>query len=125
MPLLNRLRMRQVALMLAIEARGTLSARYEDISITQTSAPKILHELEDALGHPLFDRVGRGLRVNVAGSCVTQYFRGMRGGIEAMRRELDALHRQDARRSGLDLGPVALQDLFVHLTAPADSGGDS
>jgi ABC-2 type transport system ATP-binding protein len=34
---------------------------------------------------------------------------------------LDERHRREARAAGLDLGPVALQDLFVHLTQP--SGG--
>jgi ABC-2 type transport system ATP-binding protein len=34
---------------------------------------------------------------------------------------LDDRHRREARDAGLDLGPVALQDLFVHLTQP--SGG--
>jgi ABC-2 type transport system ATP-binding protein len=34
---------------------------------------------------------------------------------------LDEHHRRQARDAGLDLGPVALQDLFVHLTQP--SGG--
>jgi ABC-2 type transport system ATP-binding protein len=32
---------------------------------------------------------------------------------------LDEDHRRQARDAGLDLGPVALQDLFVHLTEPA------
>lgn len=32
--------------------------------------------------------------------------------------DLDNLHRKEAERAGLDLGPVALQDLFVHLTEP-------
>ncbi|HEV3013286.1 MAG TPA: ABC transporter ATP-binding protein, partial [Actinomycetota bacterium] len=31
---------------------------------------------------------------------------------------LDEAHRRQARDAGLDLGPVALQDLFVHLTEP-------
>jgi len=31
---------------------------------------------------------------------------------------LDQRHRRQAREAGLDLGPVALQDLFVHLTQP-------
>ena len=31
---------------------------------------------------------------------------------------LDEQHRRQARDAGLDLGPVALQDLFVHLTQP-------
>jgi ABC-2 type transport system ATP-binding protein len=34
---------------------------------------------------------------------------------------LDDRHRRQARDAGLDLGPIALQDLFVHLTQP--SGG--
>ena len=33
--------------------------------------------------------------------------------------DLPATQLQDAREAGLELGPVALQDLFVHLTAPA------
>jgi ABC-2 type transport system ATP-binding protein len=31
---------------------------------------------------------------------------------------LDEQYRRQARDAGLDLGPVALQDLFVHLTQP-------
>jgi ABC-2 type transport system ATP-binding protein len=34
---------------------------------------------------------------------------------------LDDSHRRQARDAGLDLGPIALQELFVHLTRP--SGG--
>ncbi|WP_279581848.1 P-loop NTPase family protein [Fodinicola feengrottensis] len=33
---------------------------------------------------------------------------------------LSAERRRDARAAGLDLGPVALQDLFIHLTEPKD-----
>ncbi|WP_460403372.1 ATP-binding cassette domain-containing protein [Actinophytocola sediminis] len=35
--------------------------------------------------------------------------------------ELDAQTRAQADAAGLDLGPLALQDLFVHLTEPADA----
>jgi ABC-2 type transport system ATP-binding protein len=39
--------------------------------------------------------------------------------------ELDAGRRAQADAAGLDLGPLALQDLFVHLTEPAqNSTGD-
>lgn len=34
---------------------------------------------------------------------------------------LTAATEQDVRRAGLDLGPVALQDLFVHLTADEEA----
>ncbi|MEX2618948.1 MAG: ABC transporter ATP-binding protein [Egibacteraceae bacterium] len=35
--------------------------------------------------------------------------------------ELDAARRAQARRAGLEVGPVALQDLFVHLTEPSET----
>ena len=62
--LLNRLRMRQVALLLAIEASGTLGAAARAIGMTQPAATKMLHELEATLGQNLFDRVGRVLKLN-------------------------------------------------------------
>ena len=47
--------------------------------MTQSAASKMLHELEQAIGQPLFERVGRGLALTAAGDCVMGYFRGMRG----------------------------------------------
>lgn len=89
--LLNRLRMRQVSLLLAIEQHGTLRGASEALGLTQPGATKMLHELEDTLGHPLFDRVGRGLQITTSGQCVLSYFRGMRGTMEALSRELQEL----------------------------------
>ena len=86
--LLNRVRMRQVALMLAIEERHTLRAAASHVGLTQPAATKMLHELENALGQPLFDRVGRGLQVNAAGARVMGYFRGIRGSMESLNRDL-------------------------------------
>jgi len=43
--LLNRLRMRQVALLLAVEASGTLRAAAARLGMTQPAATKMLHEL--------------------------------------------------------------------------------
>lgn len=86
--LLNRLRMRQVALILAIDELRTLRAAAARLGLTQPAATKMLHELEDALGLPLFDRVGRGLQLNTAGERVTSYFRLMRGSMESLNREL-------------------------------------
>ncbi|MFT3720074.1 LysR family transcriptional regulator [Pseudorhodoferax sp.] len=89
--LLNRLRMRQMALMLAIDERRTLRAAAEQLGLTQPAATKMLHELEHALGMPLFDRAGRNLVLNAAGECVTAYFRSIRGSVESMNRELSEL----------------------------------
>lgn len=91
--LLNRLRMRQVALILAIDAHSTLRAAAVELGLSQPAATKMLHELESALGVPLFERQGRGLQLNAAGVCVTSYFRDFRGGLEALNRELVELRQ--------------------------------
>lgn len=96
--LLNRLRMRQVALMLAIDERETLRAAAAHLGLTQPAATKMLHELESALGQPLFERVGRRLQRNAAGERVLAYFRSLRGNIEALNRELGGLQQGSAGR---------------------------
>lgn len=96
--LLNRLRMRQIALMLAIEELQTLRAAAAQLGLSQPAATKMLHELEDALGQPLFERVGRQLQRNAAGDRVFDYFRAMRGSMEALNRELGELRQGSAGR---------------------------
>ena len=59
--LLNRIRMRQVLLMLSIHEHRTLHAAAQQLGMTQSAASKMLHELEAAVGETLFDREGRGL----------------------------------------------------------------
>ncbi len=94
--LMNRLRMRQVALLIAIDEVGTLSAAAEQLGLTQPAATKMLSELELALGQRLFDRVGRGLQRNVAGERVTGFFRSIRGSVEALNQELEAVRQGGA-----------------------------
>jgi DNA-binding transcriptional LysR family regulator len=89
--LLNRLRMRQVALMLAIDEFRTLYAAARHLGMTQPAASKMLHELEDSLGETLFDRVGRGLMLNPAGQAVLNTFRTMRNSMASLERELHEL----------------------------------
>lgn len=96
--LMNRLRMRQVALLLAIEATGTLSMAAREIGLTQPAATKMLSELEDALGQKLFDRVGRELQLNASGRRALLGFRGMRGTLEQLQRELQELRLGTAGR---------------------------
>jgi DNA-binding transcriptional LysR family regulator len=89
--LMNRLRMRQVALLLAIDEHGTLSAAAAQLGLTQPAATKMLNELELALGQKLFERVGRGLQRNAAGERATGFFRSIRGTVEALNQELEAV----------------------------------
>jgi molybdate transport repressor ModE-like protein len=102
--LLNRLRMRQVALLLAIGRHGTLRAAAGELGMTQPAASKMLQELERAMGHPLFERVGRGLRLTDGGRCVMGYFQGLQGSLDALTRELDGIAQGGAGK--LHIGSI-------------------
>ena len=119
--LLNRLRMRQIALLLAVDECSTLRAAANQLGLTQPAATKMLHELESALGRQLFDRVGRGLVLNPAGARVLDYFRGIRGSMEALNRELEDLQLGSAGclavGSIMAAAPGRLTEAFVQLKA--------
>ena len=119
--LLNRLRMRQIALILAIDAQRTLRGAAAQLGLSQPAATKMLHELEDALGLKLFDRVGRGLQLNAAGERVTGYFRNIRGSMEALNRELGELRLGSAGRlavgSIMAASPGRLTEALLDLKA--------
>ncbi len=89
--LLNRLRMRQVALLLEISEHRTLRAAAARLGMTQPAASKMLHELEEAFGEKLFARVGRGLQLNPAGHAVVNTFRNLRNSMVALGNELHEL----------------------------------
>lgn len=89
--LLNRVRLRQVALLLEVRALGTLRAAAAQLGMTQPAATNMLKELEATLGVRLFEREGRGLRATAAGTAVTAHFDGLNGSMAALARELDDL----------------------------------
>ena len=119
--LLNRLRMRQIALLLAVEECTTLRGAAAQLGLTQPAATKMLHELESALGQPLFERTGRSLQLNPAGERVLGYFRGIRGSMEALNRELSELQLGSAGRlvigSIMAATPGRLTEALVQLKA--------
>ncbi|MEC5212160.1 DNA-binding transcriptional LysR family regulator [Polaromonas sp. CG_9.5] len=102
--LLNRLRMRQVALILAVGEHGTLRKASAELGMTQPAATKMIQELESALGQKLFERVGRGQKLTPAGTSVLGYFTGMRGTLASMTRELAELQLGSSGR--LSVGSI-------------------
>ena len=89
--LFNRLKLRHVRLLLAVHEHGTLRQAADAMGITQPAATKMLHELEGALGRPLFDRAGRGLRWTGPGRRVLEHFLGLQGGLTALARDLEQM----------------------------------
>lgn len=116
--LLNRLRLRQIALLLAIDEHTTLRAAAACLGMTQPAASKMLRELEEAIGTALCERVGRGLRFTPAGRTVLHTCRGLRSSLASLNRELAELPLGDAGKllvgcitavSPTPLSEVALQ----------------
>ena len=112
--LLNRLRMRQVALILAVGEHGTLRKASAELGMTQPAATKMIQELESAIGQRLFERVGRGQKLTPAGTSVLRYFSGMRGSFEAMTRELAELQLGSAGRVSVGSIMAPSPNLLTH-----------
>ena len=112
--LLNRLRMRQVALILAVGEHGTLRKASGELGMTQPAATKMIQELESALGQRLFERVGRGQKLTLAGTSVLRHFHGLRGTFESMSRELAELQLGSAGRVSLGSIMAPSPKLLTH-----------
>ena len=61
------IRLRHLRCFLEIARAESVSAAAERLNVTQPAVSRALRELEDMLGARLFDRVGRGLRLNAQG----------------------------------------------------------
>lgn len=62
-----RITLRQLQVFVAIARKGSVSAAADQIGLTQSAASMALAELENHLGAPLFDRLGRRLRLSPLG----------------------------------------------------------
>ena len=76
----HRLRLRNLKMLLSLAQTRNISHSAAMLNTTQPGLSKWLKDLEDDIGLPLFERVGRGLQLNAAGERVTGYFRHLRGG---------------------------------------------
>ncbi|GHF59176.1 pca operon transcription factor PcaQ [Seohaeicola zhoushanensis] len=107
------LRLRHVRCFLEIARAESISRAAERLNITQPAVSRTLKELEAMLGTPLFDRVGRGLRLNDAGrvfqshaaAAMVELLRGR----ERLSRESDI-----AERLSVGALPTAATDLLPH-----------
>jgi DNA-binding transcriptional LysR family regulator len=115
--LLQRLRLRQVALLLALRRLGTLRAAAEELGMTQPAASQMLQELEGVLGLALFERVGRGLRPTAAGEAVMAHCEGLEGSLQALARTLDGLREGEGGVLAVGCIPASSPTLLVRAVA--------
>lgn len=90
-PLLTRLKLRQLALVIALAERRSLRQAASDVAITQPAATKLLRDLEAAVGLPLFVRHSWGMAPTAYGETFVRHARGLVSGVSEARNELTAL----------------------------------
>lgn len=89
--LLSRLKMRHLALLVAVARQRTLSRVAAELQLTQPAITKALREIEDVFMSRLFDRSPRGLAPTAAGRAVLAHAQAALADMEAVGRELAAI----------------------------------
>lgn len=106
----GRVRARQLALAVALHEQRSLRRAAAEIALTQPAATKLLHDLEDALGAPLFERHAWGMSPTAYGETLVRHARGMLNDLAQAAAEI-AAQRTGARgslRAGGVTGSVPL-----------------
>jgi DNA-binding transcriptional LysR family regulator len=86
-----RAKPRQLALVLALAERGTLRRAAADVAVSQPAATKLLADLEDVLGVPLFERHAWGMTPTVYGTALVRHARSVLTDLDEARAEIAAL----------------------------------
>ncbi|HEY1329809.1 MAG TPA: LysR family transcriptional regulator [Casimicrobiaceae bacterium] len=103
-PLLARVKLRQLALVAALEDLRSLRRAAEAVAVTQPAATRLLRELEQALGQPLFVRHAWGMEPTPYGTALTRYARSVLTEVDEAQSEIAAL--ASGARGVLRIGAV-------------------
>ncbi|AEM40646.1 LysR family transcriptional regulator [Ketogulonicigenium vulgare] len=95
---LTRLSLRQVLLLSAIDDSGSLKQAAATIGMSQPRASKSVQEIEDLMGHRLFNRTNRGLSPTTAGEVVIRHAKTMMAQLSTLQQELSSLATGSWRR---------------------------
>lgn len=97
----NRLKTRQLLLIVALAEEGNIHRAAAVLNMTQPAASKLLRELEETLGVALFEREPRGVRATLYGDAMIRHARAVLGSLDQAQEELVALAsgRSDMWRS--------------------------
>lgn len=108
MSILSRLKPGHLRLLVAISEHGKLQHAAEQLAMSQPAASRILAEIEEALGAPLFERLPRGMRPTPLGVRMLQRAALILAEYDAMEEDI-AMARAGLKgkvRIGAVTGPV-------------------
>jgi DNA-binding transcriptional LysR family regulator len=94
--LITKLRMRQLALVVAIADRGGVRTAAESLHVSQPAATKMLREVESTMGTALFERTRGRMRPTAAGEAAIRYARVTVADLRRLHEELGELESGDS-----------------------------
>lgn len=124
MPLIDRLKPAHLRLLVAVGRTGKLQLAAETLGMTQPAASRILSEVEDDLGAPLFERLPRGMRPTGFGEAVLQRAAMILTEYDALDRDVTMLRKGLAGQvrigsvTGPAIGYVMPALRYLRQTAP-------
>ncbi|NKF24196.1 LysR family transcriptional regulator [Solimonas marina] len=86
-----RLKTRQLMLLIAIDEEGNIHRAAEALNMSQPAASKLLKDLEDMMGVPLFERLPRGMRPTWYGETMIRHARMALSNLTEAGAEIEAL----------------------------------
>ena len=112
----TRIKTRQLALLAHLDRERSVLRAAEAIGMSQPAASKLLRELEEVLGVPLFERHARGVEPTAYGEILVRHAHSVLSEIRRAHEEVDALRRGQLFRvaigtvmsPGTDLVPMAV-----------------
>lgn len=111
--LLTRLKLRQLALLLAIDRHRALNRVAAEMRLSQPAITKALREVEDIFGTTLFERSSRGLKPTTAGAAVLRYAVRWMSDLESAARALAAIDAGHAGRVSIGITTQVPQPLLA------------
>lgn len=100
-----RLKPRQLMLVSAIVDEGNIHRAAQTLSLSQPAASKLLKDLEDVLGVPLFERLPRGMRATWYGETLVRHARIALASLREAGQQIDAI--RDGRMGEVGVGAIA------------------
>ena len=106
-----RLKTRQLLLLVALDEEGNIHRAAEVLAMTQPAASKLLKDLEDVLGVPLFERLPRGMRPTVYGEAMIRH---ARTALSSLNQAHDEVQELKAGRFGqVSVGAITTPGLLL------------
>jgi DNA-binding transcriptional LysR family regulator len=111
--MLSRLKMRQLALLQAIDRHRALTRVAHEMGLSQPAITKALHEVEDIFGTPLFTRSSRGLAPTAAGNAVLLHAKRWLADIDSTSHVLAAISAGQGGRVRIGITTQVAQALLT------------